>query len=388
MSVATMAPARVAVVGCGPAGAAAALTLTRHGVPVVVLERSDGGGNSVGETLAPSATPLLQRLGLYEAFLATRPLPSYGNRSRWGGDGAPAAHDFLREPYGCGWHVDRPAINTAFLAAAAAAGADCRRQTRLLTAVRDPVAGWRLMASGPRGRQIVTAELVIDASGRRAVVARRQGAGRQVDDRLAALVTTVAPAVAPWPEATTLIEATVDGWWYAAPLPGGRLVAAYCSDPERLAARRAWRPAAWRSLLDATVEVRTRVGAGAAAMPGPIRLVAAGSSLTTPLIGDGWLAAGDAAAAHDPLAGHGIGSALAGGRRAAHAALAHLGGDPTALPDYAARTVAAYERYLALWRAYYAEERRWPEAPFWRRRQIPGAADAWSRAPAPENLDR
>ena len=58
--------ATVAVIGGGPAGASAALTLARHGIPALLLEQSDGSGNPDGECLAPTANPLLHRLGLYE----------------------------------------------------------------------------------------------------------------------------------------------------------------------------------------------------------------------------------------------------------------------------------------------------------------------------------
>ena len=74
--------------------------------------------------------------------------------------------------------------------------------------------------------------------------------------------------------------------------------------------------------------------------------------------GEGWIAAGDAAAAHDPLSSHGIGSALDGGRRAARAVAAPLRGDDTAFPTYKERLLADYTRYLWTRNAYYRNERR------------------------------
>ena len=69
-----MSSVTVAVVGGGPAGAVTALGLARAKVPVALLEQSDGSGNSIGENLAPSARPLLQRLGLETTVAATTPL--------------------------------------------------------------------------------------------------------------------------------------------------------------------------------------------------------------------------------------------------------------------------------------------------------------------------
>jgi flavin-dependent dehydrogenase len=90
--------------------------------------------------------------------------------------------------------------------------------------------------------------------------------------------------------------------------------------------------------------------------------------LLTEPAGEGWAAAGDAAAAYDPLSSHGIGSALAGGRQAAATLVAALQGDAAALPAYGEGHRAGYARYLWSRHAYYADERRWPDAPFWKRR--------------------
>ena len=104
------------------------------------------------------------------------------------------------------------------------------------------------------------------------------------------------------------------------------------------------------------------------AIPQRIDISAARSSLLTNPTGDGWIATGDAAAAYDPLSSHGIGSALAGGRSAARAVAASLTGDPTAFPAYRDRLLADYTHYLCTRHAYYADEQRWPTAPFWLRR--------------------
>lgn len=358
----------VVVIGGGPAGAVTALTLARLGVPVLVLEQGDGTGNPIGETLAPSATPLLQQLGLYDALLATRPLPCHANRSAWGGDGGLTEHDFLREPYGPGWHLDRPAFNAALLAAAVEAGADCWRLTRFRRAER---AGgrWRVEADGPAGARRIGADLVIDASGRRAVLARQQGACRSALDRQVAVVAMLDPAGKPLRDSATLVEAMEAGWWYSAVLPNDRLATAYFSDPDLLAAGWSWRPEGWRALLAASTHTQQRVAAHGEALTGPLQVAVARSEYLAPMCGPDWLAVGDAAAAYDPLSSHGIGSALAAGKRAGLTAVAYLGGDRTALHDYGKRIAAGYAVYVRMWRAYYADERRWPASPFWQRRR-------------------
>ncbi len=121
--------ATVAVIGGGPAGASAALTLACHGISTLLLEQSDGSGTRDGECLAPSANALLHQLGLYDTLLTTQPLPSHGTRSSWG---ALASRDFLLDPHGHGWHLDRPAFNAALLQSAEHAGGVVRRRSKVV----------------------------------------------------------------------------------------------------------------------------------------------------------------------------------------------------------------------------------------------------------------
>ena len=357
----------VVVIGGGPAGVSAARELASHGVETLLIERSDGSGNPAGECLAPSANPLLRQLGLYDALLASAPLPSFGNRSAWGGDGTLVDRDFLREPLGHGWHLDRAAFNASLLAAAEVDGVTVWRESQMVSLERDG-RGWRLKIQTPADARTMTAGFVIDASGRAAVVARRHGGQRRRCDGLVAATGFFGRGESELRDAATLVEAVDCGWWYSALLPGARLVVAWFTDADLLAASSAWRPEDWWTLLETSVATRERVMAHGANRIEKVRLMAAGSGIILPPAGDGWIAAGDAAATYDPLSSHGIGSALAGGRRAARAVVAALRGVDTAIPAYTDAMLAEFARFLWLRHAHYAEERRWPDAPFWQRR--------------------
>jgi flavin-dependent dehydrogenase len=360
----------VAVIGGGPAGASAALELARCGIGTRLLERSDGSGSPVGECLAPSANPLLHRLGLDEVMLTSGALPSYGNRSSWGGDGTPADRDFLREALGHGWHLDRPAFNGALLDAVEAVGVPVWRQTRM-TALTHARHTWEIGTVSSGGARTLSASMLVDASGRAAVVARRQAVRRRAFDSQIAAVTILEGDGRPAPlqDATTVIEAAACGWWYAALLPDRRLAVAWFTDPDLLSRSGAWRPPGWWDLLRRSNHVWNVVASHGYGMPRRIRVVAAGSSLLNRATGDGWIATGDAAAAFDPLSSHGIGSALASGMSAAKAVAATLAGDATAWAAYDERLRSGYAHYLWARHAYYADERRWPQSHFWARRQ-------------------
>ncbi len=359
----------VAVIGGGPAGASAALELARQGIATVVLERSDGSGNAIGECLAPSANPLLRRLELDDALLASGALPSYANRSSWGGDGAPAERDFLREPHGHGWHLDRPAFNASLLDTVERAGVPVWRHSRVVSLARDN-GMWTIAVETPDGARTLTAAMLIDASGRAALVARHQRVPRRTFDRQIAAAAVLNPCSggATCPDATTVIEAAEGGWWYAAHLPDGRLTVAWFTDPDLLARAALWRPQSWWDYLTASDLVGNLVSSHGYGEPERIQILAARSSLLTRSAGDGWIAAGDAAAAFDPLSSHGIGSALAGGKHAASAVKAALNGDETAFAHYVDRTLEGFARYLWTRHSYYRDEQRWPDAPFWARR--------------------
>jgi flavin-dependent dehydrogenase len=379
--------ASVVVIGGGPAGASAALALARLGCDTVLLEQTNGSGNAVGECLAPSINPLLRRLGLDDVVSACGAVPSHGNRSSWGGDGTPGERTFLYDPFGHGWHLDRPAFNASVLGAVEAAGVAVWRQTRAASFERTN-GSWKIGTASPWGARTLHADILIDASGRRAVVARRARVRRRVFDAQVAAVGVLDHKLcaAELQDATTLIAAAEDGWWYAALLPNRRLAVAWFTEPDLLAASGALRPAEWWDRLRRQNHIWTLVSSYGYERPEGVRALAAGSSLLNRTTGDGWIAVGDAAAAFDPLSSHGIGSALAAGAWAAQAVAATLSGDDTAFVAYSERVLAGYARYLWERHAYYTDEQRWPDSPFWRRRHTEPSAPpkraTWSRTPS------
>ncbi len=326
------------ITGGGPAGCTAACALASAGMKVGLFERSPGGLR-IGETLPPAIRPLLQRIGAWDRFLGAAPVESYQLRSAWE-SAAVRDHEFIFNPYGSGWHVDRTQFDAMLANAAADAGAAI-----LPTAPSDAANGtdarWR-----------------IDATGRAAAIARQAGAQAQVDDRLIGVVAILAACPAgPW----TLIEAVENGWWYSAPLPGTRLVAAFMTDADLWS-----RTADWKSQLRAAPQTAER--AGSIEAEPEIRIVSAASILRRPAAGPGWIAVGDAAASYDPLSGQGIYKAMESGWKAASAILQAQSGDPSAIPAYCAWVERQYQKYLSERNYFYSAVTRWPASVFWRRR--------------------
>lgn len=340
-----------AVLGGGPAGAAAAIALARAGVRTVVVHRDEGEGFRVGEGLPPTARPLLRDLGVIDRFDAGGHLPSYGNESAWGSP-ALMSTDFIRHRHGYGWHLDRPAFDAMLRDAAACNGADIIACERVATAERDDH-GWTITLAGA---DKIRARFVIDATGRSSWLARRAGAVRVDDDALMAYVAVI-ETTRDDTDSLTLIEATESGWWYTALLPHGRRVVVFHTDADLL-------DRDFASLLRETKHIRGRSGIVDSA---PFVRRANGARLNR-FFGDGWAAAGDAAVSFDPLSSQGIMTALYCGLRVGDAAAAALGGDRTALDAYAATLEAIHTAHRRQHETVYAAERRWRDRPFWRRR--------------------
>ncbi|WP_172327358.1 tryptophan 7-halogenase [Mangrovicoccus sp. HB161399] len=352
------------IVGGGPAGSAAALALLAGGMTrVAMVEPSDFADFRIGESIPPDTNLLLHRLGVQQAFAAQGHLPCLGSRSLWGSNRL-GHNDFLTSPHGHGWHLDRRAFDRMLFGRAVEAGAVPVRGR--CTAVR--ACGGRIEAVEAAGQRLA-ADAYVDASGRSAVLARACGSARQSGGRLGVCWARFCSD----PEAlgrSTWLEAAPQGWWYAAAIPGGEAVAALGTDPQisksaGLAGLRGWAHA-----LSGTALIAPRL-ARAALVPGSFAMAAAGSALTDPPAGPNWAAAGDAACSFDPLSSAGIHKALASGISAAEAL---LDGGPQALLRHAGQVLAEYRGYLEQRADLYAQERRWPDSPFWRRHAMPAPA--------------
>jgi flavin-dependent dehydrogenase len=370
----------VFIVGGGPAGAAAALALARRGLSPVVLEAQPKPRTKVGECLPPGANALLGALGLTERMRRAGHLPSHGNRFLWGSD-APAERDFIYGTGGAGWRLDRRVFEEELAGAAVEAGADWRCGYRLGECSRDGLGSWRLEVSGPRGAKTFRADFVVDASGRASRLSRLLGARRVTYDRLVGVAAYFEPraggetrAFGANEDSFTLVEAVKSGWWYSAWLPGEKLIAVYMTDGDLLDRAAARTAGGWLALLGEAEHTARRAADGGGVRPTPPRVLPAHTSRLTKVAGAGWLAVGDAAVAHDPLASHGITMALGAGLHAASAVADYLGGRGDALDAYAALIDRSFANYLLMRHERYLAERRWPHEPFWRRRHAPGTA--------------
>lgn len=359
----------VAILGAGPAGSAAALALCRR-VPARVLlaEATRFEGVRIGESLPPDASGIFHQLGILEAFRAEGHEPCPGNCSAWGSD-VLGHSDFLLGLHGPGWHLDRARFDAFLAHQAKEAGATLRTGLRFLSAERERE-GFRLALRTPEGANVsVGARFVVDATGPHARFARAQGAVRRTVDRLLCFVDFWQRNVGE-PSHLTLLEAAEHGWWYAARLPGEKLVTMLATDRASAAEEGFAEKARRHAALQATKHVSRRLEECGARWHAAVARAAPSFTLDRPE-GDGWLAAGDAACAFDPISAGGIYKALRDGLDAARWLEAALEDRPLPAGTYASAIEARYEAFLRNRRYFYEQERRWTEAGFWVRRRAP-----------------
>ncbi len=312
----------VVVLGAGPAGCAAALTLLAAGVEVTIVERSAFPRSRPGETLHPGIEPLLNRLGVLRVVLDANYLRHTGHWVEWNGpmQFVPFGED-SRGPWR-GFQAPRADFDRRLLCAAMRRGAvylprcsvlDVRIAARRVTGVDT--------AHGP-----IHAHFTIDCTGASRWLARRLclSARRQSPPLLARF--GYVTGCVEHPERLPQIRADRDGWTWMSEVERGRFHWTRVTRPEDRPAVN-WLPELFRDLN-----------------PEPTRGADVTWRITSPTSGSGWFLAGDAAAVLDPSSSHGVLRAVMSGMLAGHMAAKVLrdGVDES-------RCAQVYDRQLREW---------------------------------------
>ncbi len=333
----------VAVAGAGPAGSVAAYILARKGYRVLLVDPERSVARKVGECLPGAARTMLRDLNL--EYILDDHIKSFGNQSCWGSDEL-LTHDFIQDPFGHGWHLDRVKFDLALRRAAEDVGVE-RRIGRL--AAGDMQVRW-----------------LIDATGRSSMLARKAGAIRFCDDDLTAIYVWL-PTKDVDQDRRTFIEAIENGWWYSASLADeSRVLVLHL---ERGLAQEMMRDASlWHHCLEQTHYLKKILPPMEELVQ--LRSIEACGSRLDRFYGQGWLAVGDAALAFDPISSQGIFKAIYTGIRGAEAVAMALDHDDSGLKDYARRLENIRLAYLQQHVGAYGSENRWSKSHFWQKRQL------------------
>jgi 2-polyprenyl-6-methoxyphenol hydroxylase-like FAD-dependent oxidoreductase len=356
-----MADFDVLIAGGGPAGCATAMSLADFapGLRVGLIDPRETGKLRIGETVPPHLKPVLVHLGLWDRFNLDGHCPSYRTMASWG-DQDIGSNEFLQHAHQTGWRLDRAIFDRMLLDAASVRVHGCFT-ARVVTLNRDRDVWCMSLSNGTEHR----ARFVVDATGNAATLARKCQLPKTESDRLVACCLYTGSRS----DGTEglMIEAFADGWWYTAVVPDGRRIVACMTDADSVRPLQLSRICNFMDLLAETNHIR-RVAKVDRRLDRPVirpassRIFAGSAHL--PL-----LCVGDAGSRFDPVSGQGIVKALRSGIFASYAIADWLQrADERGLLRYHLMLQREFDAYRATLKSYYAQEQRWPQNLFWRRR--------------------
>jgi flavin-dependent dehydrogenase len=297
-----------------------------------------------------------------------------GSISIWGQE-QPGFNDFFYTPVGKGYHLDRDTFNQSLMLAAESSGARLMRDTKLSSIEQtEETKQLKLTLETADDTIIKYADFVIDATGIQAKVARSLGVARNQYDAVISACAIYPLDAQTSKAAYTLVNAVENGWWYGTQLPNNKALISFCSDTETLKKTNASDPKYWYQLLltsdwfyqSCCDQFDTKLQ-----QPTDIDLRLAPSAILSCVIGNNWLAVGDAASSYDSITSAGITKALQQGLAAGNAIVQLLTeNNEDALKTYQQDIFNAFNEYLKLHQTLYHTEQRFSESQFWQRRQF------------------
>ncbi len=339
--------ANVLIVGGGPAGAATAISLARLGHRPLLIAAPRR--QPAVEGISDRTVEAFRTLGFRRAL--DRIGAKVAREAHWGSQHSRANTEFV---------VDRVGLDAALLDDAGDHNVEILRDRATRTTRSGALWNVQLSSSGP-----VTADFLVDARGRSAALPARARLQGPATVSLSRVWTGVDE------EPGTSVAAMRDGWaWYASPGGGRAMLQILVSAEAGDLPKRAGLVGFYDRTLSNCEIARGWVDGGRPSAAVVVRH--ANPVRARHPIDEGTIRVGDAAVAPDPLSGHGVYVALGGAQAAAITVNTLL-----RRPENAALARAFYEercrldfmRLCRVGRAFYAQERRWPDRPFWRARR-------------------
>ena len=341
--------------GGGPAGSTVATLVAMRGFRVALLEREPRPPFKVGESLVPYTYETFERLGLVERLKASHFQQKHSVQF-FSASGRGSAPFYFSEtdPHerSTTWQVRRSELDGLLLENAVEHGVELRQGVQVQDVLFEGERAVGVRARGPDGRSVeVPARVVVDATGRSALIARKLGLkvaephlrkvsifshfrGAQRDEGI--------------DEGATLIMHTRnrDSWFWYIPLAGDVVSVGVVGDLGYLMGRGAEAQTRFDEEIRNCPALAERVAGAEQAMP--VKVVQDFSYCAERIAGDGWVLVGDAFAFLDPIYSTGVLLALRSGEWAADAICAGLTKN-----DVSAATLGAFsDEFVAGMRAF------------------------------------
>ncbi|SEA50991.1 lysine-epsilon-oxidase maturase LodB [Alkalimonas amylolytica] len=370
--------ADVVIIGAGPAGACAALSLlTYSSLKVVLLEQSDFSQLRVGEHVSDSLFALLDYLKLSKTdFPEGSFMPCYGDTAYWG-SAIPRERHSIFNSENASVQLARELFDFTLLEHILARGGTIYPRTQSKAQPLLDSAGWLLDCTHPEKAPFqIQARYLIDASGRNSTLCRQQGGKvHKLDQLMGAGCFFSCPGHGSQLQ-QHIIESCEDGWWYGALLPNQGYVATFFSDVDIISQQRLNQRQHWLTRLQQSRQLKYQLQGCTMLSKHPwVRNASSHYSDSSAI--SRYIAIGDAACAFDPISSMGLGFAITSACHAARlvmAELAQLSTTPSQSSSSARQLFQQdlrnhFSAFKQLRQKFYQAESRWTEAPFWQRRQ-------------------